>query len=215
MNVSIVGAGNVGQALARALVARGQAVTFGVPEPAKYAAAVAALGPQARLGTVDEAIEAADLVILAVPYAAAEAVARSRPDWDGRILVDATNPLAPALAGLVLGTTTSGAEVIAAAARHARVVKAFNTTGAENLADPHYPGGDLFMPVAGDDAEARATVVALARLIGFDAVEMGPLATARYLEPFAMTWIHLALKQGHGRAFGFVRVRRRVPAPGG
>jgi predicted dinucleotide-binding enzyme len=208
MNVSIIGAGNVGHALASALTRRGQAVTFGVPEPAKYAAAVAALGGLARIGPVADAVAAADVVILAVPYAAAEAVARSVPDWGGRVLVDATNPLAPGLAGLSIGTTTSGAEAIAAAARHARVVKAFNTTGAENLADPHYPAGDVFMPVAGDDADARAKVVALARLIGFDAVEMGDLRTARYLEPFAMTWIHLALKRGHGRRFAFVRAQR-------
>lgn len=208
MNLSIIGAGNVGLALARALIRRGQAVTFGVPDPAKYAAAVGALGELARVGPVAEAIAAAEVVILAVPYAAADAVARSVPDWRGRILVDATNPLAPGLAGLALGTSTSGAEAIAAAARHARVVKAFNTTGTENLADPHYATGDVFMPVAGDDAEARAKVVALARLIGFDAVEMGELRTARYLEPFAMTWIHLALKQGHGRRFAFVRAQR-------
>jgi predicted dinucleotide-binding enzyme len=149
-----------------------------------------------------------EVVILAVPYAAAESIARSVPDWAGRILVDATNPLAPGLNGLSIGTTTSGAEAIAAAARNARVVKAFNTTGAENLADPRYPKGEVLMPVAGDDADARAKVVALASLIGFDAVEMGDLRTARYLEPFAMTWIHLALKQGHGRRFAFARVQR-------
>lgn len=208
MKLSIVGAGNVGQALGRALVGRGQAVTFGVPDPSKYADAVATLGPQARLTTVDDAVHDGEIVILAVPYAAAESVARAVSDWGGRILVDATNPLAPGLTGLSIGTTTSGAEAIAAAARNARVVKAFNTTGAENLADPRYPKGEVFMPVAGDDADARAKVVALATLIGFDAVEMGDLRTARYLEPFAMTWIHLALKQGHGRRFAFARLQR-------
>lgn len=208
MNLSIVGAGHVGMALGRAFVARGQALRYGVPDPAKYADAIAALGPLAAVGSVADAVAAAEVVILAVPYAAGEAIARSVPDWGARILVDATNPLAPGLAGLAIGTTTSGAETIAAAAHGARVVKAFNTTGAENLADPRYPGGEVFMPVAGDDADARATVVALAQLVGFDAVEMGELRTARYLEPFAMTWIHLALQRGHGRNFAFARPRR-------
>jgi len=86
--------------------------------------------------------------------------------------------------------------------------KAFNTTGAENMTDSRYPGGAVFMPVCGDDAEARAQVIALATLIGFDAVDCGDLTAARYLEPFAMTWIHMAIKLGHGRRFAFARLQR-------
>jgi hypothetical protein len=208
MSISILGAGNVGMALARAFIARGEPIRFGVPEPAKYRDAVARLGPSANIGTTADAIAAGDVIVLAVPYGAAESIARSVPDWKGRILVDATNPLAPGLAGLSVGTTTSGAEKIASAAEGARVVKAFNTTGAENMEDAHYPGGSVFMPVCGDDAEARARVVALATLIGFDAVECGDLKSARYLEPFAMTWIHMAIKLGHGRQFAFGRLKR-------
>jgi len=208
MAISILGAGNVGMALAKAFVAQGEFVMLGVPDPAKYRDAVSRLGPRASIGSTQEAIAAADVVILAVPYGVAESVARSVEDWNGRILVDATNPLAPGLAGLSLGTTTSGAEQIARAARGARVVKAFNTTGAENMADSRYPGGVPFMPVCGDDAGARARVVALAALIGFDAVDCGDLQAARFLEPFAMTWIHLAIKLGHGRSFAFARLQR-------
>jgi hypothetical protein len=208
MTISIIGAGNVGQALAQAFAGRGESVFLGVPEPDKYRSVVQALGERARIGTVDEAIAASDVVILAVPYGAADSIARSVADWQGRILVDATNPLAPGLAGLSVGTTTSGAEEIAKVAKGARVVKAFNTTGAENMADSRYPGGTVFMPVCGDDAEARARVIALATLIGFDAADCGDLRAARYLEPFAMTWIHMAIKLGHGRRFAFARLRR-------
>jgi hypothetical protein len=208
MKISILGAGNVGMALARALVRAGQPVTIGVPDPARHAEAVAALGPQATLVGSDEAVERGELVILAVPYAAALAIAQSRADWQGRVLVDATNPLAPDLAGLSLGTTTSGAEQVAERARGAHVVKAFNTTGAENMADSRYAQGQPMMPVAGDDAAARQQVLALATLIGFDAIDMGPLSAARYLEPLAMVWIHLAIKQGQGRKFAFARMTR-------
>ena len=206
--IGILGAGNVGIALARAFIAKGESVVLGVPNPDKYRDAVAGLGPGARIDTTEAAIEASDLVILATPYAAALSIARSRPDWGNRILVDATNPLAAGLAGLSVGTTTSGAEEIAKAARGARVVKAFNTTGAENMADSRYPGGAVFMPVCGDDAEARNRVITLATLIGFDAVDLGDLKAARYLEPFAMTWIHMAIRLGHGRNFAFARLRR-------
>jgi 8-hydroxy-5-deazaflavin:NADPH oxidoreductase len=208
VNIAILGAGNVGMALAQAFTRRGQAVTLGVPDPAKYQAAVQALGPLARLATTADAIAAGDLVILAVPYSAALSIAASVPNWQGKVLVDATNPLAPGLAGLSVGTTTSGVEQIAQRAAGARVVKAFNATGAENMADSRYPGGSIFMPICGDDAEARARVVALATMIGFDAVDCGALAAARYLEPFAMTWIHLALKLGQGRNFAFARLKR-------
>jgi predicted dinucleotide-binding enzyme len=211
MRIAILGAGNVGGALARGLVRAGFPVRFGVPEPDRHRATAAAIGPEVGVGRVDEALDGAELAILAVPYGAALEIAASRDDWRGSILVDATNPLAPGLSGLLVGTTTSGAEEIARRARNARVVKAFNTTGAENLGDPRYPGGHLFLPVAGDDAEARQRVVALATAMGFDAVDLGPLAAARYLEPAAMVWIAMALKLGHGRQFGFIRERRPPP----
>lgn len=208
--VGILGAGNVGLALARAFIAKGRSVVFGVPNPGKYGEAVARLGPSATIGTTEAAIRTCDLVILATPYAAAKEVASSVADWGNRIVVDATNPLAAGLAGLSVGTTSSGAEEIAKLAYGARVVKAFNTTGAENMADTRYPGGAVFMPVCGDDPEARARVIALAALIGFDAVDCGDLGAARYLEPFAMTWIHMAIKLGQGRNFAFARLRRQA-----
>lgn len=208
MQLSILGAGNVGMALAGAFTRRGQPVVLGVPEPARYADAVVALGPNARLATVADAVAAGDVVILAVPHAATAAIAISLADWQGKVLVDASNPLAPGLAGLTLGTTTSAAEELARLAKGARVVKAFNSTGAENMADAAYPGGTPVMPVCGDDAQARQQVMALATLIGFEAVDMGPLQAARYLEPFAMAWIHLALRQGLGRRFAFGLLRR-------
>ena len=208
MSISIIGAGNVGMALTRAFTQRGETVVLGVPDPGKYAGAVTAFGGQARVTSTPEAIAASDIVILAVPFAALTAIAHGVPDWQGKIVVDATNPLAPNLAGLSLGTTTSGAEELAKLAKGARVVKAFNTTGAENMADAIYSDGSPCMPVCGDDLHARQRVMALATLIGFDAVDFGPLSAARYLEPFAMAWIHLAIKQGYGRRFAFSVLRR-------
>ncbi|MGN6151466.1 MAG: NADPH-dependent F420 reductase [Lysobacteraceae bacterium] len=205
--IALLGAGNVGAALARNLIAQGERVRFGVPDPDKHRDLAAGLG--ADIGSVAEAVDGAGLVILAVPYAAALEIAASVPDWQGRILVDATNPLAPGLSGLVVGTTSSAAEQIAARAANARVVKAFNVTGAENMADPRAVDAPVFMPIASDDADARATVVALAARMGFDAVDAGPLQAARWLEPFAMTWIHLAFAAGQGRAWAFSRAHRK------
>jgi len=207
MSLTIIGAGSVGLALGNAFLAKGEQVCFGVTDVRKYVSAIKAM-PGARLMDVPAAVGQSDLAILAVPYSAAAAVARSISDWSGRVLVDATNPLAPGLAGLALGTTTSGAEETARLANNAKVVKAFNTTGAENMADSAYPGGKVFMPVCGDEAPARARVLALANLIGFEGVDCGPLSAARYLEPLAMAWIHLAYKQGLGRNFAFSLLKR-------
>lgn len=206
--IAILGAGNVGTALARNLIAHGQSVHFGVPDPEVHRALAESLG--ARVGSVAEAVDAADRVVLAVPYAAALEIAGAIADWNGRILIDATNPLAPGLSGLSVGTTTSAAEQIAARARNARVVKCFNVTGAENMADPGALDAPVFMPVAGDDADARADVLALATRLGFDAVDAGPLRAARFTEAFAMTWIHLAFAGGQGRAWAFSRTQRRA-----
>ncbi len=208
MRISIIGAGNVGKALAHAFIQRGEEVFFGVSDIDKYHGVIAAMGPLAKIGTVAQAVAASDVVILAIPFSATESIARSVDDWQGKVLVDATNPLAPGLAGLTVGTTTSAAEQIAAWAPTAKVVKAFNTTGAENMADSSFTQGLPFMPVCGDDAQARGKVIALASLIGFDAVDLGPLSAARYIEPFAMTWIHMAFKQGLGRNFAFALLRR-------
>lgn len=206
--ISILGAGNVGMALATALTRAGDSVAVGVPNPDKYRAHFAAKLPSVRLLDSEGAIAASDVIILAVPFSALHAIAGMRTHWQGKILVDATNPLAPGLNGLSLGTNTSGAEALAAMAPGARVVKAFNTTGAENIADSRYAGGLPFMPVCADDAEAKQHVIALASRLGFDAVDAGGLFAARYLEPFAMTWIHLAIKQGQGRNFAFARLMR-------
>lgn len=207
MTVTIIGAGRVGRALGQALVAKRYRVHFGVPDPARYTTLPAQCKGQATVGTVAQAIAASQLVILATPYAAALQVARDVADWGHRILVDATNPIAPAMDGLLVGTTTSGAQQIALLAHQARVVKAFNSTGFENLSHPQYPGGPLFMPVAGDDAEARQKVIALATMLGFDAVDLGGLAAARYIEPWAMVWIEMSMRMGHGRNFGFIQKR--------
>jgi len=209
--IAIIGAGNVGKALGQGCLAIAEPFVYGVPEPAKYEATGHEL--HAPVLGVEDAIRQASIVILAVPHAAAASVAAVLSDWEGRILVDATNPLAPKLDGLTVGATTSAAEQLAAAAHGARVVKAFNTTGAENLANPRYPLAAAFLPVCGDDADARAAIVALALRMGFDAVDLGPLRAARYTEPFAMMWIHMAYACGHGRSFAFARMQRTA-APG-
>lgn len=203
MSHAVIGAGRLGRALGLALEAKGLEVLFGVSDLRRDPDFVTE--SRSPVLSVSAAIERAKVVVLATPFEAALALASEVSDWEGRVLVDATNPVAPSGGGLQFDRTTSGAQQIAMRARGARVVKAFNTIGFENYANPQTDAGGLFLPVAGDDPEARQYVKALALALGFDAVDLGPLAMARYMEPFAMVWMATAQRGGFGRAFGFVR----------
>ena len=128
-------------------------------------------------------------------------------DWTGRVLIDCTNPITPDMR-LAVGTTTSAAEQIAGWAQGAYVVKAFNTTGWNNMVDPIYHGERITMFICGDNAESKGIVVGLAEDLGFEVVDAGDLTVARYLEPLAMLWIDLAIGQKLGRDVAFKLVRR-------
>ena len=205
MNITIVGSGNVGRALGGGWKKAGHSVTFAARDPAGAKAAELkkegfAVAPQAEAGK-------ADVVVLAVPWTGIEATIGALGNLAGKVLVDATNPLTANLE-LALGFSDSAGETVARLARGARVVKAFNTTGANNMANSKYAAGKLMMPVAGDDAAAKKTVMALAADLGFELVDAGPLAMSRHLEPMAMTWIKLAYAQGLGREFSFAMLKR-------
>jgi predicted dinucleotide-binding enzyme len=201
MNVAIIGTGNVGMALARALRRAGHQVVFGVraPDPAQA-------GPR----TIADAVTAADATILAVPFAAAADVIDAAAGFAGRVLIDATNPLGMGEGGLglTIGHVTSGAEQIAALAPSARVFKAFNQTGFENMADARpYPARPV-MFVAGDDPAGKQVVTTLVAGCGFEPIDAGSLRAARLLEPLAMLWIELARKRGQGSDFTFALQRK-------
>jgi 8-hydroxy-5-deazaflavin:NADPH oxidoreductase len=206
MRIAIVGAGNVGQALGRGWRQAGHEVSYALRQAtSNKVAALSADG--SRVVAMDKAAASADVLVLAVPWpAVAEAVA-SLGLLAGKILVDATNPLTAKLE-LAVGFDDFAGETVARLAPGARVVKAFNTTGAENMANARAFAVKPMMPVAGDDAAAKDAVRKLAEELGFEAVDAGPLAMSRQLEPLAMLWIKLAYAQGLGRSFAFALARR-------
>jgi predicted dinucleotide-binding enzyme len=208
MRIAIIGAGNVGAALGRNWAARGHAVSYGLRDPGS--ANYAPLAATGRLATPAEAARDAEAVLLATPWHQTEAAIAALGDLSGKLLLDATNPLAmgPAGLGLAFGHSDSGGERVAAWAKGASVFKTLNTTGAENMGDPSGYAARPVMFVAGDDAERKPQVLALVADLGFEAVDAGPLANARLLEAHAMLWIDLALKRGLGRGIAFALVRR-------
>lgn len=204
MQIAIIGAGNVGQALGKGWTKRGHQVRYGVRNPAdpKHGGLDAAVPADAAAG--------ADAIVLSLPWPATESAVRGLGNLAGRTIIDCTNPLGmtPDGLGLVVGHTTSGGEMVANWASGAAVFKAFNTTGYNNMADLSGYAVPPVMFVAGDDAAKKPGVLGLARDLGFEAVDAGPLRAARLLEPYAMLWIDQALNRGAGRDFAFALVRR-------
>lgn len=209
MKIGIIGTGNVGSALGKGWASKGHTVLFGTrqPESDKVQKVLAEVGERGTAVSIPDAIQHADVILLAVPWNVVAQVTETVSDWQGKIVIDATNPIAPGLQ-LAVGYTTSAAEQLAAHLPGANVVKAFNTTGAENMADPLYDGEPATMFICGDDAEAKAAVTDLAEALGFEVADVGKLEAARLIEPMALVWINLAVKQGLGRNIAFRLVRR-------
>lgn len=209
MKIAVIGAGNVGGTLGRRWAALGHELVFGVRDPAreKYQGLVTQTAGRGRLAGNREACAGAGAVLLATPWNTTEAALAECGPLDGQVLIDATNPLGADLK-LTIGHGDSGGEQVARWAPGARVVKAFNTTGFNIMEDPVIQGRHALMFVAGDDPAAKSVVLDLASAIGFEAVDAGPLASSRMLEPMAQLWIHCAYRQGLTRDYAFHLLRR-------
>lgn len=202
MRIAVIGAGNVGTTLGSGWAMAGHHVTYGVRDASR-----AAPHPGAHVQSVASAVRQSDAAVLATSWAAAPTALEAAGDFGGKPLLDVTNPIGAGFA-LTHGHDTSGAEVVASLAKNARVVKAFNCTGLENMQNPRYGEHRAFMPVAGDDAGAREVAMKLAGDLGFDPVALDALRHARALEPLAMLWISLAMPWGHGRDIAFGLAQR-------
>jgi len=170
--LGIIGAGHIGQALARTALRAGRKVVIANSrDPESLAPVVDALGTGVTAGTVPEAA-AAGIVAIAVPWASVPAAVGGLR-WEGQTVIDATNAFNPADLG---GRTSS--EIVADLVPGARVVKAANTLAAEVLgADPHDAGGRRVIFLSGDDAPAKTAVVELFDAVGFFAIDLGDLVT--------------------------------------
>lgn len=185
--IGIIGDGNVGSALARGLKRAGHDVR--------------AVGKDKT--AIRETASWAEIVLLAVPFGAIDDVVKEVGGGvEGKTLIDVTNALGPDMSWAV-GFTTSGAEELQRKLPKAHVVKAFNTVFAQHMDSGRLADEPLTAFVAGDDAETKKSVLELAREIGFDAVDAGPLKNARLLEPLAFFNIQLGYVLGMGTEIGF------------
>jgi 8-hydroxy-5-deazaflavin:NADPH oxidoreductase len=171
-SVGIIGAGRLGQAMARTARRAGRDVVISNSRgPESLASVVSVLGEGVSAATVDEAASAG-IVVIAVPWERVPEAVQGL-EWKSQIVIDATNDWG---ADDLNGKTSS--ELVAELVAGARMVKAANTLGAEVLgSDPHEAGGQRVIFISGDDADAKAEVVALFQDAGFAAIDLGDLAT--------------------------------------
>jgi predicted dinucleotide-binding enzyme len=210
MKIAVIGAGNVGRALGSSLAAAGNTVTFAGRDAARTAEAAQAAGGTSA-ATPAEAAAGADVIVIAVPFSEALAVAGSlAPVAAGTVIIDATNPLKADYSGLATDGGPSGGELIAAALGGGAVVKAFNTLFAGVQGNPAAHGQVLDALYATDDEAAGAVVAGLASDLGFRPVKVGPLAAARELE--AMAWLNIRLQMLTGGAWQTSFVLVAAPA---
>ena len=202
MQITIIGAGNMGGGIATRALAGGHSVRLTDKNPAKAKALAEELRHRVPGADVADsgpaAVGQADIVVLALPFPAGKDVAASYGEQlAGKVVVDICNPVDfSTFDSLVVPPGTSAAEQIAAAAAGACVVKAFNTTFAGNLVAGEGGGAPLDVFIAGDDAEAKQAVADLASSGGLRPIDAGPLRRARELEGFQ--FLHMTLQQTLG-----------------
>ena len=183
--IAIVGSGKAGTALHAGLSRAGYEVRF------------------AQKGEIPETASWADVTVLAVPFGAVRQVVPAlETATDGKTVIDVTNALTPDFQ-LAMGFMTSGAEELQKLLPRAHVDKAFNTVFAQHMSTGKVNGEQLAAFVAGDNEAARKTVLELAKALGFDPVDAGPLKNARSLEPLAFLNIQLSWVLGNGPNVGF------------
>ncbi len=195
MRIAIIGAGNVGGGLAGAATTAGHDVVLSANNPASAQKTAATVGAAAA-GSNLKAVEGVDLVVFAVPGGAVAGIAAELAEaLAGKIVVDATNPLNETYTGLTTAGV-SAAELLQQQLPGATVVKSLNTVFASRYASPTEDGQPLDALVAGDDADAKATVAQLVDSIGFRSVDAGGLRMARALEEIA--FLNISLNAGNG-----------------
>jgi len=212
MKIGILGAGNIGGGLARAWAAAGhQVMVSGSRDPAKLAAVASAAGHGALTGSLEQAAAFGEVVLLALLWPQVpETLAAVAPLLQGKVLIDASNPLTPDFVHLAIGHSDSGGETVARMLPGVKVVKAYNSVGANIIgsADKRFGGVAPTLFFCGDDAAAKQVVAGLIADSGFEPFDVGGISTSRFLEPLEQLWVEI-LKSGIQQEFILSLLRRQ------
>src|SRR3954453_22953449 len=200
MDITIIGTGNMGRAIATRALAGGHAVTLLGTDKAKAEAVAGDLSGDVRAGAVGDPLPG-DVVVLAVWYqAVGDVLARYGDQLDGKVVVDISNPVDTETYAPLTVEAGSVAQEIAQRVPRARVVKAFNTTFAGTLVDGQVAGQPLDVFLASDYEHAKRVVAELAEGGGLRAIDVGPLALAHQIE--GLGYVNMAIQPALGTNYG-------------
>ena len=209
MKLAFIGIGNVGFAIASNLEKKGHEIIVASDNSESESVRKALEScPGFKVQLVQAAIDAADVVLLAIPFKANETTLPGLRFYN-KTLVDCTNPVGPGISH-GLNSERSGSERVQELAPEARVVKAFSIYGFENFADSNFPGHSVrpAMLIAGNDATAKQQVTALASDLGFEAVDTGALSQALHLEHMTLLWVKMVRAGGRSPHFVWAKLEK-------
>jgi hypothetical protein len=196
MKVGIIGSGVVGQVLGKGFAGRGYGVMIGsgTPDSEKLKEWVRSTGRNSSTGTFSQAAADGDILVLATLGTAAEEVVEmaGKNNFDGKVLIDVTNPLdfKGGSVGLFLGTTDSLGEHVQRRLPKAKVVKCFNTVGNSQMVDPRHKEGEML--ICGNDAAAKKQVTGIVKEFGWKGtIDVGGIEGARWLEALVPLWVRV------------------------
>lgn len=203
MQIAIIGSGNVGGALATQWSRAGHRIHLGARDTANFKGAALLTNAHTSVHGLAEAAARAEVILVATPPQSALELIDTLGPLAGKVLIDASNAVRsrPEPYPTAFHAFADRTE--------AEVVKCFNTTGFENMLDPHYGDQQLDLFMAGDSANAKVVAEQLARDAGFaNCYDFGGADRVQLLEQFALAWINLAIFQGMGRDIGFKLLQR-------
>lgn len=203
MNIAIIGTGNVGGALAGNWASKGHHIFLGVKDRNHFKGAHLLDNPNTTVASISDAVSQAEVILLAIPPVAIFDILPVLGDVSGKVIIDATNAVrqSPEPYPTVYHCLADRTK--------AELVKCFNTTGFENMINPNYKGMGIDMFMAGDSDIAKKAASRLALDAGFAACwDFGRADKVELLEKFALSWINLAIMQGHGRNMAFKVLKR-------
>ena len=205
MKITIIGTGNVGGALAQQLIKAGHTVLMGAKFPlSEKSIRLATKIGEDRFAAIENAVKQSEVIIITTPPDAVLQIIPQLGNIDGKTIIDATNSIR-----VKPEPYATAYHAIKAITKSDPVVKCFNTTGFENMLNPNYNGEGIDMFCAGDNKQAKEIATQLSKDIGFaKCYDFGGDNKVELLEKFALSWINLAIMQGHGRDLAFKIVRR-------
>jgi predicted dinucleotide-binding enzyme len=200
LKIGVLGSGPAGQTLGTGFLGKGHSVMIGSRDSGKLEGWQRHAGQGAQVGTLAEAVQFGDLVVLSVLGSAAEDVIRLAgiENFTGKIVIDASDPLdfSSGRPGLFVGTTDSLGERIQRLIPDAYVVKGLNVVQADVMINPSLTGDEPDMFIAGEDSEAKQTVTHLLEEFGWPVIDMGGIESARWLEALSMAWVVYSHRTG-------------------